>query len=308
MLLRDRLNARLAEMGDAPDYQRLAAEVLRIRNAPPALARRLVAQALVVEAREDEWRRIGERLCDGAPDLPGVYVLRDEQGRAVYVGKAVRLRRRLRAHFSRRRWSALKAGMARAVDAEWQLVGSELEALIREAALIHELQPLVNVQTGPPALGTREIPRTLVRDVIVVVPSVDKESVELVAARTDGAVMIQRTRRNGADLVVHTTRVTRFFHYPLSRSRGDRAADAVVEAAPIVFSWLAGRGADATRLDPHDSPTRPHLAARLAALVGDDQLFVERVDQRVRAETPGGRDKPKVSAGLKARPDGTIRG
>jgi predicted GIY-YIG superfamily endonuclease len=289
-------------MGDAPDYQRLAAEVLGIRNAPPALARRLVAQALVVEAREDEWRRIGERLCVGAPDLPGVYVLRDEQGRAVYVGKAVRLRRRLRAHFSRRRWSALKAGMARAVDAEWQLVGSELEALIREAALIHELQPLVNVQTGPPALGTREIPRTLVRDVIVVVPSVDEESVELVAARTDGAVMIQRTRRNGADLVVHTTRMMRFFHSPLSRSRGGRAADAVVKAAPIVFSWLAGRGADATRLDPHDSPTRPHLAARLAALVGDDQLFVERLDQRARAETPGGRDKLKVSAGLKARP------
>jgi hypothetical protein len=303
MLLRDRLNARLAEMGDAPDYQRLAEEVLGIRNAPPALARRLVAQALVVEAREDEWRRIGERLCVGAPDAPGVYVLRDEQGRAVYVGKAVRLRRRLRAHFSRRRWSALKAGMARAVDAEWQLVGSELEALIREAALIHELKPLVNVQTGPPALGTREIPRTLVRDVIVVVPSVDEESVELVAARTDGAVMIQRMRRNGADLVVHTTRVMRFFHSPLGRFRGSRvAAEPVVEAAPIVFSWLASRGADATRLDPHDSPTRPHLAARLAALVGDDQLFVERLDQRVRTETPGGRDRLKVSAGLKARP------
>jgi hypothetical protein len=279
MLLRDRLNARLAEMGDAPDYQRLAAEVLGIRNAPPSLARRLVAQALVVEAREDEWRRLGERLCAGAPDEPGVYVLRDEQGRAVYVGKAVRLRRRLRAHFARRRWSALKAGMARAVDAEWHLVGSELEALIREAALIHELQPLVNVQTGPPALERREIPRALVRDVIVVVPSVEEESVELVAARTDGALMIQRTPRSGADLVVHTTRLIRFFHSPLGRSRG-RAAETVIDAAPIVFSWLAGRGADATRLDPHDSPTRPHLAARLAALVGDEQLFVERVDQR----------------------------
>jgi hypothetical protein len=280
MLLRDRLNARLTEMGDAPDHQRLVAEVLGIRNAPPALARRLVAQALVVEAREDAWRRMGERVCAGAPDAPGVYVLRDEHGRAVYVGKAVRLRRRLRAHFSRRRWPALKAGMARAVDAEWAVVGSELEALIRETALIHELQPIVNVQTGPPALATREIPRALVRDVIVVVPSIEEDSVELVAARADGALMIQRTRRNGADLLIHTTRLMRFFHSPLGRSRGLRAAEIVVDVAPLVFSWLAGRGADSTRLDPHDSPTRPHLAARLAALFGDEQLFSERVDQR----------------------------
>ena len=281
MLLRDRLAARLADMGDAPDHQRLVAEVLGIRNAPPELARRLVAQALVVEAREEEWRRIGDRLCEAAPDAPGVYVLRDEHRQAVYVGKAVRLRRRLRAHFARRRWLALKAAMARVVDAEWQIVGSELEALVREAALIDELQPLVNVQTGPPALATREIPRALVRDVIVVVPSVDVESVELVAARADGALMMERTPRSGAGLTVSTTRLTRFFHSPLSRSRARRPrGEFPLDVAPIVFSWLAGRGAEATRLDPHDSPARRQLAARLAALLGDEQLFVERVDQR----------------------------
>jgi predicted GIY-YIG superfamily endonuclease len=281
MLLRDRLRARLAEMGDAPDHQRLAADVLGIRNAPPELARRLVAQALVVEAREDEWRRIGDRLCETAPDAPGVYVLRDEHGRAVYVGKAVKLRRRLRAHFARRRWVALKAAMARVVDAEWRIVGSELEALVREAALIHELQPLVNVQTGPPALETREIPRALVRDVIVVVPSVEENAVELVAARADGALMMQRTPRSGADLTAPTTRLMRFFQSQLCRSRSDgNRGEFPVEIAPLVFSWLAGRGAEATRLDPHDSPTRRHLAARLAALLGDEQLFLERVDQR----------------------------
>jgi hypothetical protein len=281
MLLRDRLRARLAEMGDAPDHQRLAADVLGIRNAPPELARRLVAQALVVEAREDEWRRIGDRLCETAPDAPGVYVLRDEHGRAVYVGKAVKLRRRLRAHFARRRWVRLKAAMARVVDAEWRIVGSELEALVREAALIHELQPLVNVQTGPPALETREIPRALVRDVIVVVPSVEENAVELVAARADGALMMQRTPRSGADLTVPTTRLMRFFQSPLWRSRSDgNRGEFPVDIAPIVFSWLAGRGAEATRLDPHDSPTRRHLAARLAALLGDEELFLERLDQR----------------------------
>src|SRR5436190_20437053 len=158
-MLRDKLLSRLDEMGAAPDHQRLAAEVLGIRGAPPDLARRLVAQALVLEDRRDAWRRAGERICRNAPAAPGVYVLQDSEGRALYVGKAVNLRRRLRAHFAERRWRASKPGLVRATDAEWQTVGSELEALIREAVLIHELRPPVNIQIGPPDLRTREVPR-----------------------------------------------------------------------------------------------------------------------------------------------------
>jgi predicted GIY-YIG superfamily endonuclease len=210
-MLRDRLLARLAEMGDAPDHQRLAAEVLGIRGAPPELARRLVAQALVVEDRREVWRQAGERICRDAPAAPGVYVLKDADGRALYVGKAVQLRRRLRAHFAERRWRALKPELSRAADAEWQQVGSEIEALLREAALIQELQPPVNVQTGAPDLDTREVPRALMRDVLVVQPSIEPDSVELIGAAVDGRWMIQRTRRNGADLAVHARRIAKFF-------------------------------------------------------------------------------------------------
>src|SRR5712671_3404444 len=112
-MLRDRLLAGLAKMGDAPDHQQLAAEVLGIRGAPPELARRLVAQALVLEDRREVWRQAGESICRAAPPTPGVYVLKDEQGRALYVGKAVHLRRRLRAHFADRRWRTLKPGLSR---------------------------------------------------------------------------------------------------------------------------------------------------------------------------------------------------
>src|SRR5215470_5144861 len=118
-LLRDKLLTRLREMGSSPDHQRLAAEVLGIRNAPPDLARRLVAQALVVEDRRDAWRRAGERICRDAPASPGVYVLRDAGGAALYVGKAVNLRRRLRAHFAERRWRAIRPELSRIADAEW---------------------------------------------------------------------------------------------------------------------------------------------------------------------------------------------
>ena len=244
------------------------------------------------------WQRIGERVCAAAPASPGVYILRDERGRALYVGKATNLRRRLRAHFARRRWPALKAAMARAVDAEWEVVGSELEALLREAALIAELQPAVNVQTGPPALQTRDVPRALLRDVIVVVPSVEEDSAELVAVRADGPWMIQRTRRNGADLAVHTSRLMRFFHSPLGRDRraalgfrqlpGPRVTGSRRETGRI---GSRGRGADrvfvagpARRRRDAARPARCADAARsggrLAALLGDERLFTERLDQR----------------------------
>jgi predicted GIY-YIG superfamily endonuclease len=279
MLIRDRLLARLAEMGSKPDHQRLAAEVLGIRNASPELAKRLVAQALVVEDRRDAWRRAGERIAASAPDAPGVYVLRDDAGRAIYVGKANHLRRRLRAHFSTRRWRGLKAPFARIADADWREVGSELEALLREAALIAELQPSANVQVGAPSLETRAIPDRLARDVIVVVPSIEAQSAELVAARADGEWLIVRTARDGSGLKGDATPLMRFFRSPL------RDRFAASRLAPIVFSWLAGRGAAASRIDPHDAPTIAALRARLRALLQDDDLFAERivvVDSEVR--------------------------
>jgi predicted GIY-YIG superfamily endonuclease len=275
-MLRDRLLARLAEMGDAPDHQLLAAEVLGIRGAPPALAKRLVAQALVVEDRFEIWRRAGERICSNAPPTPGVYILKDAGGRALYVGKAVHLRRRLRAHFAERRWRAIKPEMSRVSDAEWHEVGSELEALLREAALIKTLQPPVNVQIGAPDLDGREVPRALRRDVLVLQPSIEADSVELIAATVDGRWSIQRTRRNGVDLAVHARRVVQFF-----KGTGDHHRLAANDGlAPLVFSWLAGRGAAATRLDPHDCASANQLRRRLDALFADDRLFLDRLDQR----------------------------
>jgi predicted GIY-YIG superfamily endonuclease len=271
MLLRDRLNARLREMGPSPDYRMLAAEVLGISNAPTDLARRLVAQALVVEDRREAWTEVGQRIAARAPQTPGVYTLRDADGRAIYVGKAVNLRRRLRAHFAGRRWRALKAGFARAADAEWQEVGSELEALLLEARLIHELAPGVNVQVAEPALDTRAIPSTLVRDVVLVLPSIESDSAELVAARADGECLTLRTRRTGVDLVVHVPRIFRFFNSPLRRSFED------LKLAPVVFSWLAGRGRNPSRLDPRDASSSRVFRARLKRLLADEALFTERI-------------------------------
>jgi hypothetical protein len=272
-LLRDALTARLAEMGPTPDYQLLVSEVLGIRGAPAELARRLIEQALVVEDRHESWRRTGERICRDAPAAPGVYVLRDAYNRTIYVGKAVNLRRRLRSRFADRRWRALHPAMARVARVECHTVGSEIEALLREAMLIRELQPIANVQIGNPALRTRLIPRALMHDVIVLAPSLDSESVELIAARTDGDVTLERTQRCGDRVAATASRLGDFF------GLGPTGAKRPLELplAPLVFSWLAGRGNNATRLNPHDASTAADLSIRLAALLKDKALFSERL-------------------------------
>ena len=145
-------------MGPEPDHQRLAAEVLGIRNAPPDLARRLVAQALVVEDRREAWRLAGQRICAGAPQAPGVYVLRDEAGRHCMSERPSTCG----GAFARICGAPLARGQggARACrERGMGKTGSELEALIREAELIQALDPVVNVQIGPPEVTTRDIPQ-----------------------------------------------------------------------------------------------------------------------------------------------------
>jgi predicted GIY-YIG superfamily endonuclease len=293
VLTRDRLLTRLEEMGDTPDYVALAAEVLGIRNAPAALARRLVTQALVIEDRREAWLQAGARIAASAPAAPGVYVLRDADGQVLYVGKAINLRRRLRTHFAARRWRGLKAPLARAARAEWERVGSELMALLREAILIRDLRPIVNVQVGTPNGDRREIPSTLQRDVLVVLPSLTVEQADLVAARADGRWWHRRVERPGEqrpgdedspgalrDLSTVAVDLVTFFGAGGETGGGLQGCEDPLRLAPLVFSWLAQRGHAATRLDPRDWANADDLLGRLKNLLADDDLFTERLELR----------------------------
>lgn len=77
---------------------------------------------------------------DLLPDQPGVYLMKDAQGKVVYVGKAVDVRKRIRSH-------VLKPGAAvnLAVTVEYVLTNSETEALLLENNLIKKLKPRYNV-------------------------------------------------------------------------------------------------------------------------------------------------------------------
>ena len=82
------------------------------------------------------------------PEKPGVYLMKDDQGRIIYVGKAVLLTNRVRSYFqsSRNHSPKVLAMVARIVDLEYIVTGSEIEALILECNLIKKHRPKYNIR------------------------------------------------------------------------------------------------------------------------------------------------------------------
>ncbi|MBC7286925.1 MAG: excinuclease ABC subunit UvrC [Armatimonadetes bacterium] len=89
-----------------------------------------------------------EEKLSATPEAPGCYLIKDAQGRVLYVGKARSLRHRLRQHFSESRpmhaWH--EHMIRRAADFDYIVTASEVEALILEAVLIKKHRPRYNIR------------------------------------------------------------------------------------------------------------------------------------------------------------------
>src|SRR5512133_603311 len=81
------------------------------------------------------------------PESPGVYLWKDADGLVLYVGKAKRLRSRVRSYLGSDHLESVKtrALMRQAVDFDTIVVPTEAHALILEANLIKEYKPRFNI-------------------------------------------------------------------------------------------------------------------------------------------------------------------
>ena len=85
------------------------------------------------------------------PRKPGVYLLKDDRGRVLYVGKAQILRNRVRQYWQKSRSGSqaplrIEQAMDSVADVEYTIVDSVSEALLLEATLIKRHQPRFNVK------------------------------------------------------------------------------------------------------------------------------------------------------------------
>jgi excinuclease ABC subunit C len=87
-------------------------------------------------------------ILDNLPQKPGCYLMKDETGKVIYVGKAINLRSRVRSYFQTGADHTPKTEklVRHITDIEWILVGSELEALILEMNLIKRYRPHYNIR------------------------------------------------------------------------------------------------------------------------------------------------------------------
>jgi excinuclease ABC subunit C len=83
---------------------------------------------------------------DHFPAAPGVYLMRGDEGRILYVGKARDLKKRVRSYFSASRDSRrhIPFLMERVADIDFIVTDTEKEALILENTLIKEHRPRYN--------------------------------------------------------------------------------------------------------------------------------------------------------------------
>jgi len=88
-----------------------------------------------------------KKKISNVPQNPGVYLLKDQKERVIYVGKAKNLKNRLKSYFQRpgdldpRKLSMVKL----VADFSYIITKNELEALILEATLIKQHKPKFNV-------------------------------------------------------------------------------------------------------------------------------------------------------------------
>lgn len=79
------------------------------------------------------------------PDLPGCYLMKNEQGTIIYVGKAKVLKNRVRSYFTGSHNGKTQRLVADIRDFEYIVTGSNMEALILECNLIKKHMPRYNV-------------------------------------------------------------------------------------------------------------------------------------------------------------------
>jgi DNA polymerase III epsilon subunit family exonuclease len=85
-------------------------------------------------------------LAEDLPARPGVYLMRDREGRPLYVGKASNLRRRVRAYFGPggRHGRLIGRALEQLEAIDHEVCGSEFAALLREDRLLKQLRPPCN--------------------------------------------------------------------------------------------------------------------------------------------------------------------
>jgi excinuclease ABC subunit C len=109
--------------------------------------RRKKKPATIGHLMEDRLAKLAEK-AKALPKSPGVYLMKDDKGRVIYIGKSASLRDRVGSYFlASAKLEYKKAGLLDdIVDFDTIQTDSEVEALLAENRLIKDVQPKYNAR------------------------------------------------------------------------------------------------------------------------------------------------------------------
>ena len=212
----------------------------------------------------------GPEFLAALPKSPGAYIMRDAGGAALYVGKASNLHSRVRSYFRPKvRRDEKDQRLLEAVHRiDIQEAGSELEALLLEHRLIHELQPPINLQYQ---VHERPVGYARGENVILILPSAKDRCAEL---------FLIKGEERFSQLRVPLRRPSRA-RRPIERMYFSRApgkaTDHELAALEIAWSWLARHRDDLNMIKVDTAAGQDDLMRLLRDHLAEDPLQGRRV-------------------------------
>lgn len=207
------------------------------------------------------WRRYSfdRAFLDGIPETAGTYRFFDHDGVLLYVGKAKSLRRRVSSYFreSGRRPPRVQALLDALERIEIEPTGSDLEAVLREAAEISRRNPKRNVQREIHVHRTRS---ARLESILILEPAASPHVLR--AYLIHGGRLLDRVAlgpRGGGLRRVERILEDRFFSFVPGPS-SERAEDVDVEC---IVRWLASHRDRAVAFDPTHLRSSREVIARL---------------------------------------------
>ncbi len=244
----------------------------------------LLDQAEVLDACLEKLRQTGESVLDlreanlnapaidwsrfdfdhgflrALPRVAGTYRFYDEDDRLLYVGKSRNLHDRIGSYF--REGAPRTDRVQRLLDGlhriEVEPVGSDLEALLREAALIRQARPEANVQRQVlPSGGTR---RERLRSVLILEPAFKPWVLRAYMLRDGRLVGRVDIGSRGAGLKrIERLLDDHFFGVPV----GPTLPEGPEVEVEVVSRWLAANRDRAVAFDPTDLGSSREVVQRL---------------------------------------------
>jgi len=200
-------------------------------------------------------------FLSGLPETPGIYVMRDGNGVAIYVGKASNLRARVQSYFRLRierdeRTERILEALSRV---EIEETGSELAALLAEQRAIRALQPAINIQFDVhdrPAASKEPA-----RRILLILPAPEAAEVEIFLL--DGNRAMRRVKLPREKTLERLRPLLLEFFFGPKKPAAGLAAEPEPEELQIARSWLDH---NADRVNAFDVDLAGGLEGTLALL------------------------------------------